>query len=172
MEQDEGGTRNLPRRHERYEGKGKDMRRGMVCGPRSLVSVVAALLVVAGWALGQPVPLQSSVFKYYVWGQIHAPGAYSLGASPDLMELLSAAGGPTEYADVKHIVLVRGTTQQRVSINLQKMLYSGQVVLLSPGDIVIVPNSAWYRVRDYLSITSTLVGFATLVVTLWYWKVL
>jgi hypothetical protein len=59
-----------------------------------------------------------------------------------------------------------------VNINLKAMLYSGQVVLLSPGDIVIVPSSAWDHIRDYLSVTSTLVSFATLIVTVWYWRTL
>jgi protein involved in polysaccharide export with SLBB domain len=85
------------------------------------------------------------------------------------MELLSAAGGPTQYADVRHVVLVRATTQQRVNINLKAMLSSGQIVLLSPGDIVMVPNSAWYSIREYFSITTTVVSFATLVFTIMSW---
>jgi hypothetical protein len=198
MLKDEGGTRNLPRRHERCEGKGEDVGRGTTCGPRSLVSgprslvsgrwslvpsprlpisglrspvsIVAALLVVAGWALAQPAQPEAPVFKYYVWGQVRAPGAYSLGASPDLLELLSVAGGPTDYADVRHVVLVRATTQQRVNINLKTMLLSGQIVALYPGDIVIVPNSAWYSVQESFSVTTTLVSLATLIVTIWAWR--
>lgn len=154
-----------------------------VCGPRSLVpgprlpiyrhgtpvSIVAALLVVAGWALAQPTQTQVPGFKYYVWGQVRSPGAYSLGASPDLMELLSAAGGPTQYADVRHVILIRATTQQRVRINLKTMMFSGQIVSLSPGDIVLVPNSPWYSVTQYFAMTATLVSFATLVFTVMNW---
>jgi protein involved in polysaccharide export with SLBB domain len=109
---------------------------------------------------------QAPVFKYYVWGQVRGPGAYSLGANPDLLELLSAAGGPTEYADVRHVVLVRATTQKRMNINLKKMLDAGQVVPLSPGDVVMVPNSLWYRVRDGISIVTTISSFATLVLVI------
>ena len=190
MLKDEGETRNLPRRHDRYEGVGKDTREGTVggsrrtvCGPRSLVpgprllisrlgspvSVVVALLVIAGWALAQPAQTQAPGFKYYVWGQVRSPGAYSLGASPDLMELLSAAGGPTQYADVKHVILIRATTQQRVRINLKTMMFSGQIVSLSPGDIVLVPNSPWFSVTQYFAMTATLVSFATLVFTVMNW---
>ena len=139
---------------------------------RSSACVLAALLVVAGWALAQPAQSGSSpmsqapVFKYYVWGQVRGPGAYSLGANPDLLELLSAAGGPTEYADVRHVVLVRATTQKRMNINLKKMLDAGQVVPLSPGDVVMVPNSLWYRIRDGISIVTTISSFATLVVSI------
>jgi hypothetical protein len=141
--------------------------RTSVFGLRSPVCVVAALLLVAGWALAQPA--QAPVFKYYVWGQVRGPGAHKLGASPDLLELLSAAGGPTQYADVNHVVLIRATTQQRVTINLKTMLLSGQVISLSPGDMVIVPNSAWYSIREYLSVTGTVVSFATLFFTIMNW---
>jgi hypothetical protein len=135
----------------------------------SSVFVVLAVLAFAAQAHGQagsaPVS-QAPVFKYYVWGQVRSPGAYSLGANPDLLELLSAAGGPTEYADVRHVVLVRAVTQKRIGIDLQKMLGAAQVIPLSPGDVVMVPNSAWYRIRDGLSITTTVVSFATLILTI------
>jgi len=181
MLKDEGEMRNLPRRHDGYGGVGGS--RCAVCGPRSLdlgpgvpisrlrspVSVIAALLVATGWILAQPAQTQGPVFKYYVWGQVRSPGAYSLGASPDLMELLSAAGGPTQNADVRHVVLIRATTQQRVRINLKTMMFSGQIVSISPGDIVLVPNSPWYSVTLYFSMTATLVSFATLIFTVMNW---
>jgi protein involved in polysaccharide export with SLBB domain len=85
------------------------------------------------------------------------------------VELLSAAGGPTEYADVRHVTLVRATTQKRTRIDLKKMLDAGQVVPLSPGDVVMVPNSPWYAIRDGLSITTTVVSFATLALTIMNW---
>jgi len=139
-----------------------------ILGHRFPVLVVAAFVVATGWALGQPA-LQAPVFNYYVWGQVRNPGAYNLGASPDIVELLSAAGGPTEYADTRHVVLIRATTQQQVKVNLRKMLFSGQVISLSPGDVVLVPNSAWYSVQQYLSVTTTLVSVATLIFTIMTW---
>ena len=182
MVKDERVTLSLPRRREGHV-VGGDMGRGSVCGRwslvrsprwpisglRSPVSVVAALLVVAGWALAQPAQPQAPVFNYYVWGQVRAPGAYNLGPSPDLLELLSAAGGPTEDANLRHVVLIRATTQQRVNINVKTMLFSGQIISLSPGDIVIVPSSAWYTVFRYLSVTTTLVSVATLIFTVMTW---
>ena len=142
---------------------------------RSLVPVLAALLLVTGWGLAQTTQAgststsQAPAFKYYVWGQVRGPGAYSFSANPDIVELLSAAGGPTEYADVRHVTLVRATTQKRTRIDLKKMLDAGQVVPLSPGDVVMVPNSPWYAIRDGLSITTTVVSFATLALTIMNW---
>ncbi|GEM_PF-406222 len=144
--------------------------RSSVLGPRSSVfglrfplPVLATLLLCTGWASAQPAQSQAPVFKYYVWGQVRGPGAYSLGANPDLVELLSAAGGPTQYADVRHVVLVQATTKKQMRIDLKKMLAAGQVIPLSPGDVVMVPNSPWYSIRDGLSITTTVVSFASLI---------
>jgi hypothetical protein len=139
--------------------------RDTVYGLRSTVSVVAVLLVVAGWALAQPAQ-QGPVFKYYVWGQVLSPGAYSLGGNPDLVELLSAAGGPTKYADVKHLVLVRASAQKQIRVDLKRTLAAGKVVPLSPGDVVMVPDSPWYTLREVLDVATTVTSFATLTMTI------
>ena len=131
--------------------------------------IAMGLLVVAGWALAQPLQSRAPVFKYYVWGQVRAPGAYTLGSNPDLVELLSAAGGPTQYADVRHVVLVEAITQKQVKVDVKKMLASGQVVSLSPGDIVMVPDSPWYSMRYALEVATTIVSFATLAFVVMTW---
>lgn len=110
---------------------------------------------------------QAPLFKFYVWGQVRAPGAYGLSANPDIVELLSAGGGPTDQADLNRVVLVRGVDQRRRSINLNRLLDGGQTVTLSPGDVVIVPEAFWYRFRDQITIISTLATFVTLYFTVY-----
>jgi hypothetical protein len=135
----------------------------------SSVFVVLAVLAFAAQAPGQAgsVPVsQAPVFKYYVWGQVRSPGAYSLGANPDLIELLSAGGGPTAYANLRRVVLVRAVTQKRTNVNLQRTLEAGQVVPLFPGDVVIVSSSSWYYIRDGLSVVASFATLATLVLTI------
>jgi hypothetical protein len=127
------------------------------------------LMALAGAVSAQPVG-SGAGSKYYVWGQVRSPGAYSFIASPDILELLSAGGGPTENANLARVILIRAVTQTRMRINLQAMLNKGQVVRLSPGDVVIVPSSPWYSVRDWftaVTMTSTLV---TLVITILNWR--
>ena len=128
--------------------------------------VLCGLLALVGRVSAQPVQSQGPVFKYYVWGQVRTPGAYSLGGNPDIVELLSAAGGPTQYADVRHVVLVRASTQKRIRVDLKRMLGAGQVVPLSPGDVVMVPDSPWYTMRYVLDVATTVASFATLTLTI------
>ena len=137
--------------------------RSPVSGLLSPVSVIAALLLVAGWASAQPAGPGS---KYYVWGQVRTPGAYSFVASPDILELLSAGGGPTENANLKRVVLIRAVTKKRTRINLQAMLDKGEVVRLSPGDVVIVPSSAWYYIRDGLTVLTSAASLVSVILLL------
>ena len=128
--------------------------------------VCIGLMMLAGSASAQPVG--SGVgSKYYVWGQVNSPGAYSFVASPDIVELLSAGGGPTENANLRQVVLIRAVTQKRTRVDLQKLMSSGQVLRLTPGDVVIVPSSPWYNIRDWftaITMTSTLVTLAITIV--------
>jgi hypothetical protein len=132
--------------------------------------VCIGLMALAGLVQAQPAPgSQVPGSKYYVWGQVRNPGAYSFIASPDIVELLSAGGGPTQDANLRQVVLIRAVTQKRMRIDLQKMMSSGQVLRLAPGDVVIVSSSAWYSFRDGLAVATTLVSAVTLVITILSW---
>ena len=125
-----------------------------------LVIPAKAQTVVTDPSAGTAAP--APVFKFYVWGQVQSPGAYRLGANPDIVELLSAGGGPTEKADISRITLVRGIDQSRQTLNLRRLLSTGQTTTLSPGDVVVVPELFWYRFRDELTIITSLAVFVNL----------
>jgi hypothetical protein len=111
-----------------------------------------------------PTPGQSPQFKFYVWGQVGSPGVHELSANPDILDLLSVAGGPTERADISRIVLIRGIDKRRQTINLLRMLNGGQTVTLSPEDIVIVPEALWYRFQgQFGNLMSLVTDVATLI---------
>lgn len=133
------------------------------------VLVCCGLLALAGLVQAQPAPSQVPGSKYYVWGEVRVPGAYSFIASPDIYELLSAAGGPTQNANLRGVILIRAVIQKRMRINLQAMLDKGEVVRLSPGDVVIVPSSAWYYIRDGLVVLTSAASLVTVVLTVMTW---
>jgi hypothetical protein len=132
--------------------------------------VCFGLMALAGLVQAQPGPAyEATGSKYYAWGEVNHPGAYVFVVNPDVMELLSAAGGPTRDANLRQAIIVHVAAQKRTRINLQAMLYEGQVVRLSPGDVLIVPSSAWYYMRDVLSVLTTVAGFVTLYFTIMTW---
>ncbi|MBN2466010.1 SLBB domain-containing protein [candidate division WOR-3 bacterium] len=130
------------------------------------MKVWLALALLVGISVAQG---QRTGSKYYIWGQVRSPGAYSFLAAPDIFELVSAAGGPTDNANLARVVVIRAVTQTRIRVNLQAVLNRGEIVRLSPGDVVMVPSSAWYRFREGLTVVSSVVSLATLIITILNW---
>jgi polysaccharide export outer membrane protein len=81
--------------------------------------------------------------QVYVLGQVNKPGGYSLIAPIKVLQLIAQAGGLSNYANRKSIVILRsspsGTT--RLSFNYNTVIHgdSKQNIDLQPGDTVIVP---------------------------------
>jgi len=130
-----------------------------------LVAVLAlALVAVAGAQTGgaDAGPPSLSI-RAAVWGQVRNPGLYHLHGSPDLLELLSAAGGPTDNADLSRVLLVRERDGTRRRLNVTAI--AGRPVFLVPGDVVMVPASFWSRLRQELPLISTIAVLANVVLT-------
>jgi polysaccharide export outer membrane protein len=86
--------------------------------------------------------------KVFITGQISRPGPYPLGERMTVMQLISMAGGLTEYAKKKEIVIIRepaarsGGRQQTFRFNyedIQKLRNLSSNIELKAGDTVIVP---------------------------------
>ena len=82
--------------------------------------------------------------KVFITGNVERPGPYPLGGPTTVLQLIALAGGLREYADSKHIVIMR--TEKGVSVSLpfnyndiSKRKNLHQNVELKPGDTVIVP---------------------------------
>jgi polysaccharide biosynthesis/export protein len=82
--------------------------------------------------------------KISVMGEVVKPGIYPLLAPTTVLQLLAQAGGPTAFADVKDISVVRtvdGKTT-RLVFNYKEVARGRRMeqnVLLRPGDTVIIP---------------------------------
>lgn len=101
-----------------------------------------------------------------VWGQVKNPGLYSLSGSPDLFDLISAAGGPTSGADITRVLVIREQNRTRHRVNLLRLAQSGKPFFLTAGDVVIVPESFWSQVKNTLPVIHTALTVTNLVVTL------
>jgi polysaccharide export outer membrane protein len=80
----------------------------------------------------------------YTIGKVTKPGPYPLTPQMRVLQALSAAGGFTEWADTKNILIVRveGGKESQIKFNYKEYT-SGekldQNILLKPGDTVVVP---------------------------------
>ena len=87
----------------------------------------------------------------YVLGEVVRPGEYRVTDDTDVLELISKAGGPTEFASLRDVSLrrrdVAGTepgAEPIVHVNVSKFLTQEDAAPLpglSPGDVVMVPRN-------------------------------
>jgi polysaccharide export outer membrane protein len=82
-------------------------------------------------------------FKVYISGQVAKPGMIPLITETNILQLIAQAGGFTEWANQKKILLIRkeGGQETRMTINYKKIV-SGEApnVWLKTGDTIIVPE--------------------------------
>ena len=88
---------------------------------------------------------QPSENSIYIFGQVGAPGRYRFNDSMHFLDILSAADGPTEDADLHNIrVAHRNGTRAKVSpLNLARYFETGDETILPrvlPGDSIYVPD--------------------------------
>jgi polysaccharide export outer membrane protein len=76
-------------------------------------------------------------------GEIGRPGPLSLTPGMTILQAISTAGGPSVYANKKHMYILRGDSskQQKIPFDYTKAMKKGdmQGVTLLPGDTVVVP---------------------------------
>jgi len=88
--------------------------------------------------------VQANSQKVYVSGEVRTPGVYQLRGETTLLQVIPMAGGFTEWADQKKIVVIRkeGEKDKRIVVNYKKIVSGEDVsynIILKPGDTIIVP---------------------------------
>jgi polysaccharide export outer membrane protein len=83
--------------------------------------------------------------KVFITGQVAKPGAYPLNGEMSVMQLIALAGGLTEFAKAKDIVVMRHEAGQPVAyaFNYKEIVQRkrlAQNIALRPGDTVVVPE--------------------------------
>src|SRR5512144_2303404 len=79
--------------------------------------------------------------KFFITGQVTKPGTYPLTAPTTVLQAIALAGGLLEYADSKHISVMRVQDGRTLSLqfNYKDVIHRknvGQNVYLHPGDTI------------------------------------
>jgi len=82
--------------------------------------------------------------KVFITGEVTKPGPYALTGPMTVLQLISTAGGLTEYANAKKIIIMRVENGRQVGypFNYKDVLNRKnmkQNIELKPGDTVVVP---------------------------------
>jgi len=91
-----------------------------------------------------------SGLQFSVMGKVKAPGTFGPGRYVNLLEALSLAGGPAEFANLDNVVIIRksGTGLTTMKVKLSALFKAGvdsrtvaqaEIPTIQSGDTVIVP---------------------------------
>jgi polysaccharide export outer membrane protein len=88
--------------------------------------------------------MEANSYKVFVTGLVRNPGLYRLRSETTVFQIISLAGGFTEWANPKKIVIVRKEDgrEKRITVNYNKIMSGRDTssdVLLKTGDTIIVP---------------------------------
>ncbi|MBP1718029.1 MAG: kpsD 2 [Deltaproteobacteria bacterium] len=88
--------------------------------------------------------MEANSFKVFVSGQIRTPGVYRLRSETTILQIIPMAGGFTDWADQKKILIIRkeGGKDKRINVNYRKLVKDGdlsQNIILKAGDTIVVP---------------------------------
>lgn len=111
-------------------------------------------------------------FRVSVLGEVNSPGSYFIYNNQiNILDALARAGGPKEYADKRHVTLMRQSDQgtQALYVDLSRAdVASSEYYYLLPNDVVYVPTMKARPGRmnlELLGILFSAVSAAALVVT-------
>jgi polysaccharide biosynthesis/export protein len=88
--------------------------------------------------------METNSYRVFVSGEVKTPGVYRIRSETSLLQIIPTAGGFTEWANQKKIVIIRkeGGKEKRITVNYKKIVEgedTGSNVILKPGDTIIVP---------------------------------
>jgi polysaccharide export outer membrane protein len=88
--------------------------------------------------------MEANSFKVYISGQIKTPGVYRLRSETSIAQIISMAGGFTDWANQKKIVVIRKENgkEKRLTVNYKKIVNGkdpASNIALKTGDTIIVP---------------------------------
>ncbi len=81
--------------------------------------------------------------RIFMVGEVGHVGPISMSPGMTPLQAISAAGGPSPYANLKRIYILRGlgAKQQKIPFNYKQALKGDnrQDITLQPGDTIVVP---------------------------------
>ncbi len=88
--------------------------------------------------------MEANGFKVYISGNVKSPGMYKLRNENSLLQLIPMAGGFTNYANKKKVLIIRNEngTEKRIKVNYKNIVEGKDPIsncILKPGDTIIVP---------------------------------
>ena len=87
---------------------------------------------------------EANSYKVYISGYVRTPGVYRIRSETTVTQIIPMAGGFTEWANQKKILIIRNEDgrEKRITVNYKKIMRGGDAssnVILKAGDTILVP---------------------------------
>lgn len=96
----------------------------------------------------------------HVWGQVNNPGRFVVRDGTNLLDIISEAGGPTQYANLKKVYIAHKRDEnphiETINIRTYTERQNIPIPVLLPGDVVVVKRSTWGFLLDVGQMTGQL----------------
>ena len=98
--------------------------------------------------------------KINIWGEVQKPGQYLIPYSlnPDVITMISIAGGPSPQANLKKITIYRESGKEQIdpiTVNISGYFKNSSplsVVKLEPNETIIIQKNIWGKINSGQSI--------------------
>ncbi len=107
--------------------------------------------------------------RYFIFGEVNAPGVYTVTPDLTILDAIAQAGAYTEQADGKRVFISRSSTAEVLPVNLEVVLGEAQFggdIQLRAGDFIVVPTrprSFWEKTRDWIGVTTLVLSVASVI---------
>lgn len=113
------------------------------------------------------------MIRVHIWGEVHSPGEYLLPDKSTVLDLISKAGGPTEYGSLHNVRVTHKEARSphytivdlKAYLEKEKKGEYKQPPVLFPGDVVQINRNNWYRFTKISQISGQIISIASM----FYW---
>lgn len=115
------------------------------------------------------------MIRVHIWGEVRNAGEYLVPDGSTVLDLISKAGGPTEFASLSKLRLthLKPHSPRYATVNLKDYLEQdnhGAPPTLVPGDVVRVPSNRWFQWNRLTRIAANVATIAGAVY--WSWQII
>jgi hypothetical protein len=112
-----------------------------------------------------------------IWGEVTKPGLYDVPIGTDLIELISAAGGPTTRANLSKVRVIHNSPESGedyvTMVNIKQFLNTGNsadIPEIKPSDTIIMPVKPLNSILTSLSWTQQLLNLLSVMTMIYYYR--
>lgn len=120
---------------------------------------------------------ETLLMKVDLWGEVGRPGVYTIPINTSIISLISSAGGPTDYAKLREVKIVRAYPEngepEIITVSIEQFMNTAdatELPSLEPGDVIYIPENFRKYFSTSMGMIGSIAGIASTIVLL-FWRI-